>query len=79
MRKRFLLLCGLWTMLTLTAGLLGVWRIHAHPLPHVPAEVRAARLGLGIGALTATGYAVFWLILALTAKKKRPTQDRVER
>jgi hypothetical protein len=68
--KRLILICILWTILTLTGGFLGVWRIHTHPIPGVPAELRASKLGLGIGALTATGYAVFWLILAFTARKK---------
>jgi hypothetical protein len=70
MKKRWIRICIPWTLLTLTLGFLGVWRIHAHPIPGVPAEIRAAKLGLGIGALTATGYAGFWLILALTARKK---------
>jgi hypothetical protein len=73
--KRFYLICALWTLLTLTAGLFGVWRIQTHPVPGVSAEVRAGKLGLSIGALTATGYAMFWLILALTARKKHPSQD----
>ena len=68
--KRLILVSSLWTLLTLTIGLIGVWRIHTHPVVGVPAELRAAKLGLGIGALTATGYAAFWLILALTARKK---------
>ena len=71
MRKRWLVMCAVWTLLTLSVGAFGVWRIHTNPLPHVPGELRAARLGLGIGALTATGYAAFWLILALSARKKR--------
>jgi hypothetical protein len=74
--KRLILICAPWTLLTLTAGLLGVWRIHTHPLEGVPAEVRAAKLGLGIGALTATGYALMWLILALTARKTQQLTDQ---
>ena len=72
MRKRWLLMCAVWTLMTLAVGFFGVWRIHTQPIPHVPAELRAAKLGLGIGALTATGYAVFWLVLALAARKKHP-------
>jgi hypothetical protein len=72
MRKRWIVMCAVWTMATLAVGLFGVWRIHTNPNPDVPAELRAAKLGLGIGALTATGYAAFWLILALSAKKKSP-------
>lgn len=70
MKKQFLLVCVGWTLLTLLAGVLGVWQIHRHPEPGVPSELRAAKLGLGIGALTATGYALFWLLLALTTQKK---------
>lgn len=73
--KRLIPICGLWTVLTLTVGLLGVWRIHTEPIPGVPAELRAGRLGMGIGALTATGYAAFWLILTLTARKNRSQQQ----
>lgn len=69
MKKRFLLVCVCWTLLTLLAGLVGVWQIHNHPDPATPSQLRAAKLGMGIGALTATGYAAFWLIFALTAKK----------
>ena len=67
--KRLILPCLLWTVLMLSAGLAGVWRIHTHPLTGVPAELRAAKLGMGIGALTATGYAVLWLATALSARK----------
>lgn len=70
MRKPFVLVCFFWTLLTLLAGLIGVWIIHRHPDPGVPSKLRASKLGLGIGALTATGYALFWLITALTAKKQ---------
>jgi hypothetical protein len=79
MGKRWIGMCAAWTLITLTVGFFGVWRIHQNPLPDVPSELRAARLGLGIGALTATGYAAFWLILALTARKKKPTQEPGER
>jgi hypothetical protein len=70
MRKRWILMCAAWTLVTLSVGLFGVWRIHSNPLPDVPGELWAARLGLGIGVITATGYAAFWLILAFTARKK---------
>lgn len=75
MSKRFLFICTLWTGLTLLGGLIGVWRIHTHPVPEVPSELRASKLGLGIGALTATGYAAFWLLFALTARKRTPHLD----
>lgn len=76
MTKRFVLICACWTLLTLAAGLVGVWRIHTHPIQGVPSELRASKLGLSIGALTATGYAAFWLISALTARKKIRKQQQ---
>ena len=79
MTKQLVLICTCWTLLTLTGGLIGVWRIHLHPIVGVPSELRASKLGLSMGALTATGYAVFWLISALTARKKgsgRGTEER---
>ncbi len=80
MRKRLLLICGVWTLLTFSGGIFGVWQIHEYPVPGVSAELRAGKLGLGIGALTATGYAVFWLILALTAgKKPAPRASKAKR
>lgn len=77
MKKRFLLVCTLWTGLTLLGGLIGVWRIHTQPVPGVPSELRASKLGLGLGALTATGYAAFWLLFALTARKRTRHQDSI--
>jgi len=79
MTKRLLSICAGWTLAVLLAGLAGVWRIHAHPQPGVSQEMRAAKLGLSLGALTATGYAVFWLILALSAKRSHQKNDDQDR
>ncbi len=68
--KRLVLPCLCWTVLTLLAGLIGVWQIHTHHIAGVPAELRAGKLGMGIGALTAAGYAVIWLATTLSARKK---------
>ena len=38
--KRLILPCLCWTMLTLLAGMIGVWQIHTHPIAGVPAELR---------------------------------------
>ena len=76
MTRRFLLICICWTLLTLVAGLIGVWRIHSHPIEGVSSELRASKLGLSMGALTATGYALVWLMTALTARRMKTHPSR---